>query len=235
MLKRRGSNLIMNGIIAMALTLNICSWLLYAGQKTDATPRRSQIREDNVKPAGKLYALAKKAGKKHAYLTFQSDRGVIAADIKEMMRRSSDVIVGRALKKRGYLNAEGDEMHRIVTIYVQNVFKGGIINGSGIEIKTLGGTWLYSDGTAMSWYPADARPVHDGRSYVLFLNREEEYYVPSFGVQSVMEMDFETESIMPNDLFKLDPVVVKYKNAPLIEFLNEIRAAAKEELTAAPY
>ena len=225
LMKRSASPLVVRVLLLMAAALlfNIEG---RAGQDYEKA-RRGNI-GSNVEPKGKLYGLAKQAGGKHAILRFHSDRGVVAADLREMERRSTDIIVGRTITNRAYLNDAGDEMHKILTIYVQNVFKGGIINGSGIEVKTLGGSWVYSDGTALSWYPADSIPLHDGASYVFFLNKEDEYYVPSIGVQSIFEIDFDTNTIMPNDLFNLDPVVVRYKNAPLMDFLKEIKGVIGE-------
>jgi len=89
-------------------------------------------------------------------------------------------------------------------VFVQDVFKGTIVNGSGIEVKQLGGSWLYGDGTSISWRPVDETATVDGKSYVFFLIKEKdkEIYMPSLGVQSVFEMDFDTNTITPTDWIK---------------------------------
>ncbi len=229
MSKERCTKVITYTVIYLAIACSVHISPNYAGEAKEDVVIGTQVLKDNRRPIGKLYDLAKKQNKKHAHLTFQSNRGIIAADLREMMRRSTYVIVGRGKKNRGYLNEEGDEIHRINTLYVQEVLKGEMLNAIGIEVKTLGGTWIYADGTALSWYPVDARPIFDGKSYIMFLNKEKEYYIPSFGVQGIFEIDGESRSIMPNDIFRLDPVVTKYKNAPLREFLNELRITAQEE------
>ncbi len=201
-------------------------------QQNNNKAQKYQQNMDKQRPKGKLYQMAKKTKKEHAIFTFLSDRSVVASNIRELARRSTEIIMGRVLRNRAYLNDEGDEIHKFINVFVQDVFKGAIVKRSGIEVRQLGGSWLYNDGTALSWYPADALVAQDGKSYIFFLIKDEnkEYYIPSLGVQSIFEIDFDTRSITPADLFKGDPVVIKYHNAPLFDFLNEIKSAVSEEV-----
>ena len=231
MLNRRFTKLLLLVSISMTLVFLACEYSVFAEQYD-----KEQIEYNhraNQEPKGKLYRLAKQENKAHAILTFQSDRGMIAPNIRQLVRRSTDIIVGKVLINRAYLNDEGDEIYKFINVFVQVVYKGAIANRSRIEVKQLGGSWLYNDGTVLTWQPGDALLTTNGKSYVFFLvkDKENQYFVPSQGVQSVFELDFGTSSITPTDLNKRDPVVIKYKNAPIQDFLNEIRSTVSEEVT----
>lgn len=186
---------------------------------------------DMPEPSGKLYMNSQLMQENPAIMGFMSDRSIVASNIREIVRRSTDIIVGRVLTHRAFLNADGTEIHNIKTVYVQNVYKGEILNASGIFIKLLGGSWLYSDGTFISWRPIDMMPIRDEKSYIFFLMKdgESEYYIPSLGPQSIFGLDPDTYTIIPVDLFDLSPVAVKYKNIPIVEFTREIKNLVREE------
>jgi hypothetical protein len=187
------------------------------------TPDPGKSLYDNVKGEDKGSRIA---------MPFKSDRSVTMADITELTRRSSDIIIGRPLRSRSFLSEQGKDVYSMNLIQVQTVIKGSIKNGSVVDLKTPGGAWMYSDGTRISRFPSDARLLRENASYFLFIkkeNKDKKHWVPAVGIQSQFEVDSDTNSITPCDLVETDPVVKKYKNAPMGEFVSEIIAAVAAE------
>lgn len=166
---------------------------------------------------------------------YKSDRRVTIADIKELTRRSTDIVVGWSMGNRSPYSESADTAYIAHRIQVQTVIKGTIPSGSAIELIMPGGAWIRPDGTRVFMHASDARPVRDGVSYILFLRRKDDVagdqWMPSAGIQSLYEIEPDTESIIPCDLLESDPVVAKYKNASVGEFMEELISAVASERT----
>jgi hypothetical protein len=187
------------------------------------TPRAGMPLYDSIKQEDRGGSIA---------MPFRTDRSVTVADIKELTRRSSDIIVGRPLRSKCFLNNGGDDIYSVDLIQVQTVIKGKIINGSVVELQTAGGAWMYPDGTRVVRFPTDARLLRQDASYFIFMKREgpdKHEWMPALGIQSIFELDGDTQSVNPCDLVETDPVVKKYKNASIAEFVSEIVAAVASE------
>jgi len=217
---------------------------MFAGQKKGQEDESGKIDEhyqDANKPFGELYKQAQMENKEkadHIILSFMPDRSVVAPNLRQLSRHSTDIIVGRVLENRSYLNDKGDEIHKFLTVLVQQVFKGTIVNAGRVTIRQLGGTWLYNDGFAVTWMPVGESIPTDGKSFVFFLHKGEDsedetagYYIPTWGAQGVFELDFELDVISPTDLNKRDPVVIKYMNIPMTDFFDEIDFVVNEEVS----
>ena len=191
----------------------------------------AQQKVDLEKPQGELYQLAKKSGEQHTSIGFLPDRSVLAPNLRHLSRHSTDVIIGRVLSNYSRLSDTRDEVHKFLTVFVQMVYKGTVVNAGEITIRTLGGSWLYNNGISLTWMPVGELIPMDGKSYVFFLTKvDDDNYLPSLGAQSIFEMDFGTETITPTDMNKRVPVVIKYANAPLQEFLDEVESVITEEV-----
>jgi len=221
----------LTGVSIILLALIIGRHDVFAGQSNKDNERLEQQYRDLEKPQGALYKIAKKSGEKHTTIAFLPDRSVIAPNLRQLSRRSTDVIIGRVLANYSQLNSAKDEVQKFLTVFVQMVYKGTVVNAGQITIKTLGGSWLYSDGVSLTWMPVGETSPLDGKSYIFFLTKDGDgNYIPSLGAQGVFEMDFEIGVIVPIDMNKRDPVVAKYANAPLQEFMDEITSVIAEEV-----
>ena len=194
--------------------------------------------DEKTKPQGEIYKLAKQTKDKnsdHVTLSFIPDRSVIAPNVRQLSRYSTEIIVGRVVENRSYLNNEGDAIHKYLTVLVQDSIKGSIDPGLVIQIQQFGGSWLYSDGLAVTWMPVGEVIAQDGKSYVFFLNNGKaeyaEHYLTTLGAQGVFELDFELDVIVPTDLNKRDPVVRKYTNVSITDFFDEINSVVNEEVS----
>jgi len=207
------------------ITADVCK--VFAESRNDKANKQNHS-EFN----GTLYKIAKNNAEENTVIGFLPDRSVLAPNLRQLSRFSSDVIIGRVLRNFSYINESGDEIDKFITVFVQMVFKGTVANASEITIKQSGGSWRYSDGTTITWMPFGEAPTLDGKSYVFFMKKDvdKEYYIPSLGTQGVFEIDFDTESVVSTDLNKRDPIVEKYSNAPLEDFLDEIRSVIGEEV-----
>ena len=167
--------------------------------------------------------------------TFDSDRGVIVSDIKELTRRSTEIIIGRPLANKSFYDEKRDEARTLHLLQVQTVFKGHIENGSSIELEIPGGGYIGRDGKAHHRRASDARALRENVSYFIFMRENTEgkknVYRPAFGVQGIFEMNPEVNTVLPCDLVKSDPVVKKYENASIADFMDELMTAISTEVS----
>jgi hypothetical protein len=234
------AKIILSCVATVALMSGFEGRELFAKQKVGQgkQAKTEEYYREMSKPRGELYKAAKKERKEHVVLSFVPDRSVLAPNLRQLSRRSTDVIIGRVLENHSSLNDEGDEIHKFLTVFVQQVFKGTVIGAGTITIRQLGGSWRYSDGLVVTWMPVGEVIAIDGNSYVFFLNKSEDAetdedadcYLPTLGAQGVFELDFELDAIAPTDLNKRDPVVGKYKNIPMADFFDEIESVVGEEV-----
>jgi hypothetical protein len=191
--------------------------------------------DDKTKPKGTLYDKAKAAKKgrnnNHVIIAFRDEIGTINVDLRQLTMRSTNILVGRVLSNKSYLNDARDDIYTVHKVMVQSVLKGDLDNGNVIDIQVIGGGWRYSDGTWVSKRSTNMLPIGNGSSYVFFLNLKDpslRSYVPSSRVQSIYNLEFDTGTIMPNSRYKLDPLVTKYKNISIDSFLAEIRPLVRQ-------
>jgi hypothetical protein len=212
--------------IIIALCCGICI-LCNIGS---AQEQQREKREDKA-PYENLYEYAKAKGSQNAMARFISNRSVIAPNIRALVRYSTDIIIGRPMESKTNASDKGDEIHKYIKLFVQKVYKGNINKRSNITVKTMGGSWMYDDGTTVSWQPIDAFQIINNNSYVLFINKENDNnYLPSLGIQSIFKIETETNTITPIDMNKRDPVVRKYLNMATEEFIKEITSTVNEEV-----
>jgi len=199
----------------------------------DNAAAQPKPKNNNQEFRGALYKEARNKKEEHVVLNYLPDRSVLAPNLRHISRHSTDVIVGNVLQTLSYLNDSGDEIDKFVTVLVQQVFKGTAVSGGRITIKRSGGTWLYGDGTIVTWAPLGEAPELNGKSYVFFLvkDNDSKHYVPSLGAQGVLELDFKTGVIIPTDLNRRNPLVMKYLNSPLQDFLDEVQSVVDEEIS----
>jgi len=115
------------------------------------------------------------------------------------------------------------------------VLKGDIKAGSSIDFRMPGGVYFDSEDNIINRMVADARPLREGASFFIFMKRsnrleEEDVYIPSLGIQSIFEIDTDTNTVIPCDTLKSDPVVHKYLHAPLKAFWEEILFTVSSEI-----
>jgi hypothetical protein len=213
-------------IWAIACAL-ICMLDQIVAQDTKAQP------ENNSKP---LYMRFKTID--DTVQTFKSDRSVIIADIKELTRRSTHIVVGWVVNNRSRLSENSDNAYISHMIQVQTVIKGDIKNGSTIELRSRGGTWVRPDGKRIDRLASDARPLRNKVSYFIFMKKEypaQKGFIPALGSQSLYQIESDTNSILPCDLVKEDPVVQKYENISIQEFMDELISAVASESLRGQY
>jgi hypothetical protein len=174
--------------------------------------------------------------KEIVFESFMSDRSVTVADIKELTRRSTDIIIGRPLANKSQFRRGGrqEDFHMMHLVLVQTVLKGDIKNGSSVELRMPGGVLINSDGNVVNRQASDSRPLRENASFFIFMKKtngqNEQVYIPALGIQSIFEIDPDTNTIIPCDMVKSVPVVQKYLNAPMGAFFNEILSEVSSEI-----
>jgi len=165
---------------------------------------------------------------------FNSDRSVIVSDIKELTRRSTAIIIGRPLASKSFYDEKTDEARTLHLLLVQTVFKGKVENGITIELEMPGGVYVGQDGVTGIRLASDMRKMRDSASYFIFIKESDnedgrQVYRPSLGVQGIFEIDSETNAIIPCDMLRSSPVVKRYENASVEDFMNELMTALSAE------
>jgi len=190
-----------------------------------------------------LYALVFLSGRlaqsEIVYEEFYDRGGVTVADIKELTRRSADIIVGKPLESQSIARkgaVKPEEAHIIHQIQVQATLKGGIESGAVITLKTSGGIYIDSADNVVNRHLLNARPLREGKSYFIFMKKDkggiDGIYIPALGIQSIFEIEADTQTVIPCEMEKDAPVVRKYLNAPFKAFWEEILYAVSTETRA---
>ncbi len=177
---------------------------------------------------GTLYDRARKAKDKTLREMITSDGSFIAADLVELSRRSNAIIVGTPFNNMSQLANEGKSLETIYSVRVNRVFKGKIKPGHVIKVILPGGAYLFRDGTRVFLYPPNMALLKREQHYIFYLKSSPAgEHTLSNGAQGLFELDSSTNTMAPCSLLRNHPVVVKYKNMPINEFLLQVRRAAK--------
>ena len=126
-------------------------------------------------------------------------------------------------------------VHMKHLILVQAVLKGGIKTGNVVDLRMPGEVYFDSENNIIHRTVTDARPLREGASFFIFMKRsngrgEEDVYMPALGIQSIFEIDADTNTVIPCDTLKNDPVVHKYLYTPLEAFWEEILFTVLSEI-----
>ena len=167
------------------------------------------------------------------------DRSVTVSDIKELTRRSTGIIVGRLIAVESLYDEKTNEVNTKHLVHVQSLLKGNIKNGSTIELEMEGGAYN-RDGTIISRRAADTRGVKADVSYFIFMRESESkdrdiatypVYRLSLGMQGMFEIVPETYTLLPLNTAKINPLVNKYENMSVLDFMNELLTAIAGEVS----
>jgi hypothetical protein len=181
-------------------------------------------------PKGELYKQAKqiieKKGGGIAGIGFLLNEGTIIPNLCTLSRYSDEIIIGQVNNPyfETYIDDDG-ELYTIYKLLVTQNIKGDIDTGNVVEIRIKGGSWTYLDGVSLVKIPVDTRFISVDKYYAFFLkknNADDEYYDLSVGAQSIYELDYDSNSIIPSIIKKSDPLVMKYEHMKISDFLDEI-------------
>lgn len=170
-----------------------------------------------------LHDKAKKAGGKYVWV-HRPDRSTRYPNIEELAKRSDLVVIGRALAHRSSLSADGKFITRDFWVKVYSVMAGDIAPGSTILVSLPGGGYRFPDDTYAYIHVEGFKQAEDGKLYVFFLRKKGPLYKGyelEGGVQGLFEIT--SGRVEPADLFRVDPIVIKYRGKEAREFLAEIR------------
>lgn len=225
---------IVMSISVMCIGTSIASNGDKAGDKVNTLGAPEGDYYKKLLPKGKLYTQAKDlidgSGKQVAAIAFKLNEGTIVPNIQTLIRYSDDIIIGKIIENKSCLD-DTEEIYTVSKVFVQETVKGDNISGSVIKIRMQGGSWVYADGVIVTKIPMDARLLDNDKNYIFFLKKEydDQCYELSAGVQSIYGMDFNSNSIIPINLNRNDPMVRKYSNALITDFLVVLHKAVENE------
>jgi len=215
----------LNGMIMLAI-------IYVSGQALLAEERRKKvIDEDEITQTMKDMGI--RLSEVSSVEFIKSDRSVIVTELKDLTRRSTSIIIGRPLANKSYYDDELDEVRTMRLVQVQTVLKGNMENGNTIELEMPGGAYVRRNGETGYRRMSESRAVREEVSYFIFMreskDNEKTIYQPSAGIQGIFEIDPETHAILPCDMVKSSPMVKRYENMVLEDFMNELMTALSAE------
>jgi len=190
-------------------------------------PSRSQA--GNGDGAATLNELAVQGGGKYVS-TLNTSRKFFYPDIDALAGRSSAIIVGTTLKNKSRLTT--DKAH-IITDYdvrVEQVLKGGVQQGSTVNVIMHGGRVEFPDGTSAEIKPS-TQLMGKNRTYILFLTESGEgrgAFELSRIPQGYFALSPDGGRIEYDAVRQNDPLIQKYKDQSAQTLLANIRAAARK-------
>ncbi len=182
--------------------------------------------------AGTLHERALQSGGRLVE-SFTPDRPVVCSNLKELVKRSPIVIIGKALRNRSRLSEDGKSVSSEFAVYVQEVVKGDLRAGSVITVNLPGGIHAFRDGSSVLYHAWSYRLTSNGSTY-LFCLRENgtdrlgrgPLFVLSMGVQGQFLIDHASGKVAPSFTLPRDPVVKRYRDMAIPSFLIELHQAA---------
>jgi hypothetical protein len=201
------------------LTLLVLTGVLaLSGPVVSAQKQKSNLHDRAKQSGGKLVE------------KFQAERSVIYPNLTELAKRSTAIVIGRALNHRAHLTTDGTFITTDVSVAVQEVVKGNLRRGSVVLVSLPGGGHRFEDGVTAFLYADNYRPAQNGKTYVFFLDKKGPVargYELAGGIQGQFELSFESGKVIAGDTVPVDPIVPKYRNKPIKDFLVELHRVAK--------
>lgn len=179
-------------------------------------------------PAGNLHDRAKQAGGRLVE-KFRADRSAAYPNLNELARRSTAVVIGRALGHRAHLTTDGNFITTDFSVMVQEVVKGSLRPGGVVLVSLPGGAHRFEDGVTALLYAGNYRPAANGKTYVFFLDKPgtvSKGWELTGGIQGQFELDLVSNQVVPAGTAGHDPLVDRYRKMAIKYFLVELHQAA---------
>lgn len=150
-------------------------------------------------------------------------------NIEKLTKNSEAVIVGVPAKNRCKLSTDGQIITTDYDVFVQEVLKGNIQQGSTIKVSLPGGKVKFEDGTTAEIETPNFMKMVNGRTYALYLNEsrsENGIYELTAGPQGLLELPTDGTR-MKSHARPTDPIAEETKDKDTKEFLKEARKQAQ--------
>jgi|WetSurMetagenome_2_1015567.scaffolds.fasta_scaffold164126_3 hypothetical protein len=166
------------------------------------------------------------------------------ATLSELASRAPVVVVGRVLGARSRLAPDGRGIVTEVAIHVHESLRGGASLGSLVYFRVPGGSHRFADGRTAKQVVPGFRSFRMGATYVLFLRpirpavdepaavraaRDSGAYRAQYelasGPQGQFELLFEGGTVVPGPGGKDHPLVFRYADMAVSDFLVELHRA----------
>jgi hypothetical protein len=210
-------------------SVGILAILVFGFSYINAT-RTLRTRANSVNDSSSLSLKerAQQAGGK-LIISDTSQQSIIYNDLNGLAKASTAVIVCATKSNRCRLSSNGQYVTTDYQVLVNEVLKGSMRAGNIITASTPGGLKVFDRSTSMLIQVPDFRRPINGRTYLFFLNQSGENSMLALtgGPQGAFELPGNGKGVRPSDLRPDHPLVRKYKNKDVKEFLKEVRQAVK--------
>lgn len=176
---------------------------------------------------GSLHDRAKQSGGKLVE-KFKADRSSAYPNLEELAKRSTAIIIGHAIANRAHLTTDGNSVTTDFSILVQEVVKGNLRPGSVAVVSLPGGGHRFDDGVTAFLYAANYKRAQNGKAYAFFLDKKgavSRGWQLTGGIQGQFELDSDSGKVTPAGTAGHDPLVDRYRNKPIKDFLVELHKA----------
>ena len=153
------------------------------------------------------------------------DQKIFFNDLRDLSRKSSQVIIGTAISNRCRLSSDSKSITTDYLVSVQELLKGDLRPGSSVTISTPGGAVRFDKETlAMVDVPAFRRPVN-GRTYLFFLDRgdSEGRHAVLGGFQGLFDVTGAGSPVLASDRRPDSMLFRQYHKMGVEQFLHEVR------------
>jgi len=155
------------------------------------------------------------------------------ADLAQLSKQSTAVIIGTAQENHPTLSADGKSITINYNVRIEYVYKGKLKQGNNILVSLPGGKVTFADGTSAEVRTGWFKKMQNSKTYALFLSPGEGSgsFVTTGEAQGLFEIPttqndrvVRTHSGLPRD------PIAKYQGVDVKTFLKELRQVTNKPL-----
>jgi hypothetical protein len=191
--------------------------------------RRAPVADASTVEAVRRGGLREAARLKGHYVASVNTSQWLKFDLESLTEKSAAIVIGKPTASASELNAEGDLINTEYRVTVEQPLKGDLSAGDVISVSVTGGVVVFEDGTSAEIQTPDFERMKTGKTYVLFLGRQnnaENVFVLTGGPQGLFSLPEDGSGIKLHG-HKSD-LVQKHKDQDAKDFLKEVKAAIKK-------
>jgi uncharacterized protein related to proFAR isomerase len=220
-------------VIGVILTLSVLTLVVIGAsrqhsKRTPITTESIETRRDS-QDARPLRDRAREA-RTIADLRYPT-RGQASADLAELARRSTDVIIGTPVENVSKLSADGRTITLDYQVKVEYVYKGTVKQGKTITVSLPGGKLMFDDGSTAEVQTPWLRKMLNGQTYALFLNAHDAVgkFTTAGEAQGLFGIPTtkNSQAVSIHTGIKGD-AMLKYNNMNVRAFLKEVRRSTEK-------
>jgi hypothetical protein len=160
------------------------------------------------------------------------NRTLVCADLSELARNSSVVIIGTAADNISALSPDGKSITLDYKVNVEYVYKGALKKGQTVTVSLPGGKVMFEDGSTAEVRTPWFKKMQNGTTYLLFLSDAPggRSFFTTGEAQGLFEIPTtEDGRVVKTHSGVMNDPVWKYHNMDVKAFFKELRQVFKKD------